>query len=56
MKGTDIDGILTFADPLWPGLIYKTGGAIAQGARIAAGIAANATGKQLVKDIPFFIR
>jgi len=38
MKGTNIDGVLAFPEPLGAGNIYKTGGTKAKRAYISAGI------------------
>ena len=51
-----IRGVIAFADPLGFGFIHKTGRAIAERARIAAGITADAIGEQVFKMLPLIIR
>ena len=55
MKRPHVGCILALADPLRPGFVHKTGGAVAQGAGVPACVAANAGSEQVLEIIPFLI-
>ena len=54
MKGHGIRGINAFPHPLGTGFIHKTGGAVAQGATVSAGVASDAPADE-PREKPLFL-